>query len=144
MNTATARHLAAKVAELIEYASIFQARYGKQYRMKPGSPAEAWDLYQMITDQQTEIGRLLDSAALESPVRRCTPWWNWQDIIDTGVVNLLAAEVSHLIACCASFEAEPRSAESPAVRASQSVIAGMLHPSALMVAQGEPNFRRAS
>ena len=38
MNTTSARLLAAKVAELIETASIFQSCYGKDYCMKPGSP----------------------------------------------------------------------------------------------------------
>ena len=145
MNTANARQIAAKIAELIEFASIFQARYGKQYRMKPGSPAEAWDLHQAMFDQQVAIAHLLDAAALEAPMRRSTPWWKFQDEIDTGVVCMVASEAGHLIACCASFEAEPRAASSPAVNASQAVIAGMLHPSALMVAQGEPGYsRRAS
>ncbi len=40
MNTVMARHIAAQIAELIELSSIFQTRYGKDYRMKPGSPAE--------------------------------------------------------------------------------------------------------
>ena len=56
------------------------------------------------------------------------------------VVSLIAAEISHLIACCASFEAEPRAASSPAVSSSQAAIAGMLHPSAVMVAQGDSNY----
>ncbi len=140
MKTAIARQLAAKIAEMIELTSIFQARYGKQYRIKPGSPAEAWDLHQAIFDQQAVIAQLLDSDTLENPVRRCTAWWKYQDTIDTGVVSLIASEVSHLIACCASFEAEPRAASSPAVAASQAVIAGMLHPSAVMVAQGDANY----
>jgi hypothetical protein len=145
MNTATARQLAAKIAELIELTSIFQARYGKQYRIKPGSPAEAWDLHQAIFDQQAVIAQLLDTAALENPLRRCPSWWKYQDTIDTGVVSLIAAEISHLIACCASFEAEPRAASSPAVSSSQAAIAGMLHPSAVLVAQGDANYtRRAS
>ena len=69
----------------------------------------------------------------------------WQETIDTGVVAMIAAEVSHLIACCASFEAQPRAESSPAVGTSQSVIAGMLHPSTVLVAQGDPSYtRRAS
>jgi len=145
MNTTTARQLSAKIAELIELASIFQARYGKQYRIKPGSPTEAWELHQAIFDQQAVIAQMLDDAALESPLRRCAPWWKWQDTVDTGTVSLIAAEVCHLIACCASFEAEPRAAASPVIETSQAAIAGMLHPSAVMVAQGAPGYaRRAS
>jgi hypothetical protein len=148
MNTTQAHQLMVKIGQLIEFSSIFQARYGKQYRVKPGSPAEAWNLHQAIFDQQVAIAHLLDTAALEAPMSRSTPWWKWQDEIDTGVVCMIASEASHLIACCASFEAEPRAAFSPAINASQAVIAGMLHPSALMVAQsaqGEPDYtRRAS
>jgi hypothetical protein len=145
MNATTARQLAAKIAELIEFASIFQARYGKQYRLKPGSPAEAWDLHQAIIDQQADIARLLDPATLENPPRRGTPWWKWQETIDTGAVYQIALESNHLIACCASFEAAPLADSSPVIASSQRAIAAMLHPSALMVAQGEPGYtRRAS
>jgi hypothetical protein len=145
MNTTTARHISAKIAELIEFASIFQSRYGKQYRLKPGSPAEAWDLHQAIIDQQADIARLLDSATLENPPRCSKPWWNWQETMDTGVVYQIAIESNHLIACCASFEAAPLADTSPAIYASQRAIAGLLHPSALLVAQGEPGYtRRAS
>ncbi|MBZ0287363.1 MAG: hypothetical protein K8I30_07100 [Anaerolineae bacterium] len=145
MNTANARLIAARIAELIEFASIFQARYGKQYRMKPGSPAEAWDLHQTLFDQQVAIAHLLQPDALATPLRRAAPWWKYQDAIDTGSACMMAAEASHLIACCASFEAEPRAASSPVIGTSQAVIAGLLHPSAVMVAQGEPDYhRRAS
>lgn len=144
MNTATAHQLTARIAELIEFASVFQARFGKQYRIKPGSPADAWALYQAIFDQQVAVAALLDAAALDAPIRRCAPWWQWQDILDTGVAGMAGAEACHLIACCASFEAVPRGATSPAIETSQRVIAGMLHPSALLVAQGQPDVARAS
>lgn len=145
MNTATARQIAARIAELIELASIFQARYGKQYRMKPGSPAEAWDLHQALFDQQVAIAHLLDPSTLETPLRRPAQWWKYQDEMDTGSACLMAAEASHLIASCACFEAAPRADSSPVVSTSQAVIAGMLHPSTLMVAQGEQDYtRRAS
>jgi hypothetical protein len=134
MNTITARNLAARVAELIELVSIFQARYGKQYRMKPGSPVEAWNLHQAIFDQQGVIARLLDTTALENPLHRCQPWWKWQDTMDTGLVMQLSQEVSHLIASCACFEAQPQGEMSHAVRSAQAALAGMLHPSSLMVA----------
>lgn len=140
MNTSTARSMAAEIAQLIELASIFQARYGKQYRMKPGSPAAAWDLQQSIFDCQVAIARLLDAQAVESP-RQDSTWWKWQETIDTAVASSIAQEISHLIASCACFEVEPRSAESPMVAASQRAIAGMLHPSALMIAQAEPVAR---
>ena len=137
MNTAIARLLAAKVAELIEMASIFQSCYGKDYRMKPGSPTQAWDLYQTILNQQTAIARLLDIDALENPSQRLPQWWKWQETMDTGMVAQMAQEAYHLIACCASFEANPTANSSPVIGCSQRVFAGMLHPSTCMVAMGE-------
>ena len=137
MNTAFARLLAAKVAELMETASIFQSCYGKDYRMKPGSPTQAWDLYQTMLNQQTAIAQLLDVAALEDAALRLPQWWKWQESIDTGVIAQMAQEAYHLIACCASFEANPTANSSPVIGCSQRVIAGMLHPSTRMVAMGE-------
>ncbi len=137
MNTALARLLAAKVAELIETASIFQSCFGKDYRMKPGSPTQAWDLYKAMLNQQTAIASLLDSDALENASQRLPQWWKWQESIDTGMVAQIAQEAYHLIACCASFESNPTSNTSPVIGCSQRAIAGMLHPSTRMVAMGE-------
>jgi hypothetical protein len=137
MNTTHARLVAAKVAELIEMASIFQSCYGKDYQMKPGSPAQAWDLYQSILNQQTAIARLLDTDALDHPSQNMPQWWKWQETMDTGVVAQIAQEAYHLIACCASFEANPTGSTSPVIGCSQRVIAGMLHPTTRMVAMGE-------
>lgn len=134
MNTALARQLAASVAELIELASIFQCRYGKDYRLKPGSPADAWDLQQAIMNQQTAIATLLDESALETPSQRLPQWWKWQEIMDTGTATSLAQETCHLIAACACVTASPDSVTSPVINTSQQVIAGMLHPSTRMVA----------
>jgi hypothetical protein len=137
MNTARARLLAGKVAELIETASIFQSCYGKDYRMKPGSPTQAWDLYQAMLNQQTAIAQLLDIDVLENSAQRLPQWWKWQESIDTGIVAQMAQEVYHLIACCASFESNPTANTSPVIACSQRVIAGLLHPSTRMVAMGE-------
>ena len=137
MNTAFARLLAAKVAELIETASIFQSCYGKDYRMKPGSPQQAWELYQAMLNQQTSIAQLLDVDALEDAAQRLPQWWKWQETIDTGMVAQMAQETYHLIACCASFEANPTANSSPVIGCSQRVIAGMLHPTTRMVAMGQ-------
>jgi hypothetical protein len=134
MNTTHARLLAVKVAELIEMASIFQSCYGKDYRMKPGSPPQAWDLYQAMLSQQTAIAQLLDTDALQDAAQRMPQWWKWQESIDTGVITQMAQETYHLIACCASFEANPTGNNSPVIGSSQRVIAGMLHPSTRMVA----------
>lgn len=104
--------------------------------MKPGSPTQAWDLYQSILNQQTAIAQLLDSDALEDSAQR-QQWWKWQESIDTSIVTQIAQEAYHLIACCASFEANPAGSNSPVIGCSQRVIAGMLHPSTRMVAMGE-------
>ena len=137
MNTTSARLLAAKVAELIEAASIFQACYGKDYCMKPGSPIQAWELYQTMLNQQTAIAQLLDLTAIENVAQQLPQWWKWQESIDTGIVAQMAQEVYHLIACCATLEANPTAKHSHVIGASQRVIAGMLHPSTRMVAMGE-------
>lgn len=137
MNTTSARLLAAKVAELIETASIFQSCYGKDYRMQPGSPTQAWDLYHAMLSQQTAIATLLDVDAVEDSARRLPQWWKWQESIDTGIVAQMAQEIYHLIACCASLEANPTTHQSHIIGSSQRVIAGMLHPTTRMVALGE-------
>lgn len=137
MNTALARLVAAKVAELIEIASIFQSCYGKDYQMKPGSPGHAWELYQAMCEQQAAIGRLLDADALENPAQRLPQWWKFQEVIDTGMVAQMAQEAYHLIACCASFEANPAASTSPVIGSSQRAIAGLLHPSTRMVAMAK-------
>jgi hypothetical protein len=144
MNTQNARELAAKVAQLIEQASVFQALYGKGYRMKPGSPDEAWTLHNTIFNQQTDIARLLDDDALQNPTRRTHLWWKQQDTIDSGIATMIAQEVSQLIASCAYFEAKPMGESSHMVRCAQTVIAGMLHPSTLLVAQSEREQQLAS
>ena len=105
--------------------------------MKPGSPTQAWDLYQAMLNQQTAIAALLDVDALEDAGQRLPQWWKWQESIDTGMVAQMAQEAYHLIACCASFEANPNNNSSPVIACSQRVIAGMLHPSTRMVAMGE-------
>jgi hypothetical protein len=134
MNTPTAHQLMIEVSRLVEMTSIFQAAYGKQYVVKPGSPAEVWDLYQVICRQQVVVAHLLDATALEAPMQSCAKWWKRQDVIDLGIVTMLAQEALHLIACCAAYETQPRAVSSPAIGASQAAIAGMLHPSCVMVA----------
>ena len=105
--------------------------------MKPGSPTQAWDLYQTMLNQQTAIAGLLDVDALEDVAQRLPQWWKWQESIDTGVIAQMAQEAYHLIACCASSEASPAANASPVIACSQRVIAGMLHPTTRMVAMGE-------
>ena len=138
MNVSTARLIAASAGELIILTSTFDSRYGKNYRMKPGSPDDAWQLQQAIFDQQAALARLLDPFALENPLQRVTAWWKFQDVLDTGIAAQIAAEAFHLIACCASAEATARPSPSPVIICSQRTIAGFLHPSTLLIAQAEP------
>ncbi len=138
MDTTTARLIAATAGDLIVLTSTFDSRYGKNYRMKPGSPEDAWQLQQAIFDQQAALGRLLDPFALENPLQRVTAWWKFQDVMDTSIATQVAAEAFHLIACCASAEATARTEPSPVIICSQRTIAGFLHPSTLMIAQAEP------
>ncbi len=135
MNTTMAQVLATKAAQLIELTSIFQSQYGKDYRMKPGSPDEAWTLQQAIFDLQAEIGHSLDMYALENPLKRVTPWWKFQDVMDNGIATQIAQEVFHLIACCAAQGVSQRTEPSPVIVCSQRTIAGFLHPSTLLIAQ---------
>jgi hypothetical protein len=135
VNTLLARDMAGKHAVLIEMVSIFQCRYGKDYRIKPGSPADAWELYQSILDHQVQLARLLDVNALENPIFRLHTWWKFQDVMDVGVVFSIGSEINHLIACCACSDADPALEPSPVIQTSQRTIAGMLHPSAILMAQ---------
>lgn len=137
MNTPTARHLANRMAELIEMSSIFDSRFGKDYCLKPGSPAEAWDLHNASLTLQSSIARLLDPVALENPLQRFPMWWKRHETLDACTATLIGQEAFHLIACCASFEAAQRLEPSPAILCSQRVIAGGLHPSSLLIAQAE-------
>lgn len=145
MNTSTARELVGKIAQLIEFASTFQCHYGKNYRMKPGSPDQAWELHQMIFNQQIAIASLLDIDALENPARILPMWWKLCETLDTSSATQISQEACHLIACCACYEANPVSQPSPAIHSSQCVIAGMLHPSAVLVAlDGLEQIQKAS
>lgn len=145
MKTSTARELVGKIAELIEFTSAFQCHYGKDYCMKPGSPDEAWEMHQMIFNQQVAIASLLDNDALDNPARTLPTWWKLRETLDSSSAIQISQEACHLIACCACYEANPVSEPSPAIRSSQSVIAGMLHPSAVLVAlDGLGQIQKAS
>lgn len=132
MNIAIARRVVEETTALTELAAVFQARYGKTYRLKPGSPDEAWTLYNRILDQQRAIAGLLDSDVIEQPIYKHIRWWQQQDAMDTSVTQDLFSEAHQLLARCAYTEAcahDPR--QSPGIACSQAVIAGMLHPHAL-------------
>lgn len=129
MNTQTALKVAAKIAELTQLCTVFQARYGRRYAFTPDSPPEAQALHDAIGQKQQEIAALLDAEALQKPFRKPSEWWKWSQTMDTATAGELAQEANHLIACCAYFEADSRGMDSSyAVQASQAAIAGMLRP----------------
>ncbi|MDX1993307.1 MAG: hypothetical protein SF029_13020 [bacterium] len=149
MDVVTAREVMTEAVRLAEHTARFQAKYGRFYTLKPGSPADAWALYQDILSDQCRIATLLDDASLEQLHHRCGAWWAREDVIDTGVVRELMAEVGNLLTCCAYFEASQDERDwSYAVQLSQRTIAGMLHPTSLQLAGDEklrsPRQRYAS
>jgi hypothetical protein len=132
MNIAIARRVVAETTLLTELVATFQAHYGKNYRLKAGSPAEAWTLHRQILDQQRAIAGLLDADIIEQPVYKHIRWWQQQDAMDTGVTQELFFEAHQLVARCAYTEASAHDpCKSPGIACSQAIIAGMLHPNAL-------------
>lgn len=143
MDTGLARQIALAIADLMQPVSIFQSCFGKDYRMKPGSPDQAWELHQVIKQQQVLIASLLDATTLDAPLQRLPQWWKYQEAPDVGVVSAMMQEACHLIAACACHEANPQTPQSPVVATSQRILAGMLHPATLMMAQ-DNSLARAS
>lgn len=136
MNVVTAREIMAQTALLIEHSAAFQAIYGRYYQLKPGSSEDAWTRYHAVLERQTMIARLLDTDTLENVPHRCGEWWKREDVIDTGVLRVLVAEVANMLMSCACMEAEPTGRDlSYTIDLSQRTIAGMLHPTTLMLAQ---------
>lgn len=129
MNTTIARELATEVVHLVELVGHFQAQFGREYRLRPGSPVTAWELDQAIRSQQVTIARLLDLAALEGAFSRYGCWWTRYDVMDDSIAHELAAEATRLISACAHCEAQADHVEwSPTIQVIQQSIAGMLPP----------------
>lgn len=136
MRTDIALGLAQDVANLVQLTATFQAKYGRYYTLKPGSTEEAWALYNQIFNQQVHIACQLNHKALEMPNETHAQWWERQDTMDLSIAKTLMQHISHLIATVAYFEAETQETDwSYAVFCAESAIAGLLHPSALQVAQ---------
>jgi hypothetical protein len=135
MEGATALALAQKISELVQQCASFQAKYGRYYTLKPGSPTEAWALYHDILGKQVEIAAMLDGNTLELQQSTLDQWWKRHDVIDLSIAKTLMQQVSHLIATCAYHDAETEPTDySYAVFSAQASIANMLHPSARMLA----------
>jgi hypothetical protein len=135
MRTEVALELTQNVAQLVELTATFQAKYGRHYTLKPGSPAEAWALYNQIFNQQATIAQMLDTRALQMPQEGYDKWWERQDAMDLSIAKTLIQHSSHLIATVAYFNAEAHETDwSYAVYCAESAVAGLLHPSAIQVA----------
>lgn len=131
MNSVVAAQIVAGVVRLTELSAVFQAKYGQDYLLKPGSPDEAWKLYRASFEQQAEIARMLDLECLESPFTRYGAWWGRREMVDTGILNELALEAFRLVSYCASYYSLSEGEACPlTMRLSQEAIAGMLHPAA--------------
>ncbi|NWG17130.1 MAG: hypothetical protein HXY41_10880 [Chloroflexi bacterium] len=129
MNTSAALQIAAKVAQLTELCTTFQAKFGRRFAFTPESPAEAYELHRAICDIQADIAELLDPESLHNPMKKASEWWRWQNTMDMATAGELAQEINHLIASCAYAEASPcEDGTYHAISAAQEAIAGMLHP----------------
>ena len=107
MNTSAALQIAAKVAQLTELCTTFQAKFGRRFAFNPESPAEAYELHRAICDIQADIAELLDPESLHNPMKKASEWWRWQKTMDMATAGELAREINHLIASCAYAEASP-------------------------------------
>lgn len=136
MNTQIATLLAADIAKLVALSAEFQARFGQHYTLRPGSDRAAWDLFNAITAQQTVIAGRLDQDALDRPHLTIGKWWERFDVPDFAVTKHLMDTVTQLISACA-YDASSDGVQSHNTVCSQRVIAGLLHPSALQIAQDQ-------
>jgi hypothetical protein len=136
MNTQIATLLAADIAKLVGLSAEFQARFGQHYTLRPGSDRAAWDLFNAITAQQTVIAGRLDQDALDRPHLTIGKWWERFDVPDFAVTKHLMDTVTQLISACA-YDAISDGVQSHNTVCSQRVIAGLLHPSAVQIAQDQ-------
>jgi len=136
MNTANAHTILSETARLVELTAIFQARYGKNYRITATSANDAWKLHHAILDTQHIIANLLDPQILEHPHNRYGKWWDRHDVMEASMAQQMINEVAHLIAVIAHYEANEQDGKatwSHALTTTQSAIAGILHPTAFEV-----------
>jgi len=142
MNMQTAINMSTRIAELMGLCSAFQAKFGTHYTLKPGSTHDAWDAYNVIVNKQAEIAAMLDPLALQSPHITLGKWWERTEIPELSTISRLMDEVTRLIGACAYCEMQQNEVEvSYTVKAAQSVIAGLLHPSARVNASQQAQHR---
>lgn len=129
MDTSKARQIANEAIILVELVGQFQANFGREYRMRPGSPELAWMLDKQIQDQQVAIAKQLDIDALEHPFSRYGHWWERCDVVDDYITAEIASESVRLLSACSHFESNLDGVEwSPAIQVIQRSIAGMIPP----------------
>jgi len=129
MNVKRAQEIAGRVARLAAIATTFCARYGRDYRLTDESPAAAWELYQQLMTEQTQIAQLLDTSSLANAYVRWGKWWESRDVINTGLVNEMANEAFRLVEHAAYLDAlGADKRREDGLRVIQEMIAGLLHP----------------
>jgi hypothetical protein len=133
MNLTTVHQLLNTVSQLAEMSAYFSAKYGRNYRLKAGSPAEAWKLYHDAAHLQRILCGLLNADALDHASETQT-WWHTHDMIDTNITAELFSEAHQLLVrvtyCAATSTDQNECFNAPGILAVQKQIAGMLHPSA--------------
>lgn len=141
MNIEKARTILNEAARLMELTATFQARYGRGYVLRAGTPQEAWSLYDDIMDAQSIIANLLDPDALGDAHYPYGKWWEHHDVMEPSMVHQLIQEVSHLLGSLAHIESHKnRQYGTPdnAVCMTQRAIAGMLHPESYRIVSDPP------
>jgi hypothetical protein len=133
MNIQNTYEILNKAAQLVELSVTFQLKYGVHYILKPGSPAEAWSLYDQTLEIEAEIAALLDETPRDTPYSRHGKWWLRYDVMDHATARSLVAEAGNLIACTTHAAVDTERETAWSVISIQSVIAGMLHPISLQV-----------
>lgn len=136
MNLDKARTILNETTRLVELTATFQARYGKDYVMRVGTPQDAWDLHENILDSQAIIANLIEPEIKANPHFRYGKWWERTQVMTNCTAQQLMTEACRLMSVVAHFETknqEGKSTWSHAVTTTQSAIAGMLHPSSLEI-----------
>ncbi|QPC84197.1 hypothetical protein G4Y79_07440 [Phototrophicus methaneseepsis] len=134
MSIVQARQIAINVVHLAELAARFQAKYGRNYVVKPDSPQDAVSLYEEILSQQALIAGMLSPEALDVAYHRFGNWWSRHDVIDSAIVNELVMDACNLVSRAGYIE-ETNPRETQSLLPIQKSIAGMLHPNAREMAR---------
>lgn len=137
MNLDIARTLTHEAMALAEQVAIYEARYGRGTRLRPGSPADAWSLHDTIRDTLNRIACLLDPAALEVKQFKFGRWWERQDVMDTATAAEIVTQTTQLLTCMVYNVEQSHTEWSHASHSIQRVIAGLLPHTARMVAADE-------